>query len=132
MTILYALEEWLGANRDEKLRLSLEVSMAAFIKTDFGAEAEAQERAFSAYRGKRVDFLLIDAGGLPRLAVEYNGTGHELSDDAEDRMRVKRRVLERVGVQLLELPAKTTKAEVKRRVDAMLKVSTSTPLEAVP
>lgn len=132
VTILYALEEWLGANRDEKLRLSFEVSMAAFIKTDFGAEAEAQERAFSAYRGKRVDFLLIDAGGLPRLAVEYNGTGHELSDDAEDRMRVKRRVLERVGVPLLELPAKTTKAEVKRRVDAMLKVSTSTPLEAVP
>lgn len=132
VTILYALEEWLEANFEKKWRLSFEVSMAAFIKTDYGADAKAQERAFSAYRGKRVDFLLIDASGLPMLAVEYNGTGHDLSDDAEDRMKVKRRVLERVGLPLLEIPAKTTKAEVKRRVDAMLKVSKSVSLEAVP
>ncbi|MET4682588.1 DUF2726 domain-containing protein [Brevundimonas faecalis] len=134
--VLYALEEWLEAKcrsegRNKRWRLAFEVSMAAFVRTDFGADAEVQERAFSAYRGKRVDFLLIDANGLPMLAVEYNGTGHDLSDDAEDRMKVKRRVLERVGVPLLEIPARTTKAEMKRMVDDMLKVSAAAPLETV-
>lgn len=137
-TVLYALEDWLWAKfkseeagKNKRWRLAFEVSMAAFIKTDIEAEPDVQDRAFSAYRGKRVDFLLVDASGRPKLAVEYNGTGHDLSDDAEDRMKVKRRVLERAGVPLLEIPARTTKSEVKRMVDDVLKVSAAAPLEAV-
>lgn len=119
VTVLYVLENLIRTERKE-WKLSFEVSMAAFVKTNYGADSRAQDRAFSAYSGKRVDFLLIDGKGFPKLAVEYNGTGHDLSDDAEDRMKVKRRVLERVGVPLLEIPAKTSKADMRRMVVDML------------
>lgn len=117
-TALYVLQDWIDTEKNG-WRLAFEVSMGAFIKTAPRKDKWISDRTFSSYSSKRVDFLLIDAQGVPKLVVEYNGTGHDLSGDAADRMKVKRRVLERVGLPLLEIPAKTPKAEIKRMIAAV-------------
>lgn len=113
--VLYVLQNWIDS-KDNGWRMAFEVSMGAFIKTSSKENKWLSDRAFGSYSGKRVDFLLIDAQGVPKLAVEYHGTGHDLSEDADDRMKVKRRVLERVGLPLVEIPARTTRAEMKRMI----------------
>lgn len=124
--VLYALDEWIAAQRPD-WRLAFEVSMGAFIKTSFDPEDRMQNAAFSSYNSKRVDFLLIDRFGHPVLVVEYHGTGHGLSDDAWDRMEVKRLALARAGIPLVEVPAKASKAEIVRMVDERLSAATAPP-----
>jgi hypothetical protein len=101
-----------GAGQPSACGVSFEVGMGAFIKTAYDPKDRQQKAAFSSYNSKRIDFLLIDKGGKPMLAVEYHGTGHDLSNDASDRMEVKRLALRRAGVALLEIPAKATKADM--------------------
>lgn len=109
--VLYALDKWITVNRPD-WRISFEVAMGAFIKTSYDSPDQIQKAAFSSYNSKRVDFLLIDKFGHPKLAVEYHGTGHDLSEDASNRMKVKRLVLNRVGIPLLEIPAKISRSEI--------------------
>ncbi|MET3600646.1 hypothetical protein ABID12_002596 [Martelella mangrovi] len=124
--VLYALDEWIDTHQPY-WRMAFEVSMGAFIKTSsYDPDDRMQKAAFSSYNSKRVDFLLIDRFGQPVLAVEYHGTGHDMSDDAPDRMEVKRLALERAGIPLVEVPAKATKAEIVRMVDQ--KLTTDAPL----
>ncbi|WP_148640096.1 DUF2726 domain-containing protein [Aureimonas sp. AU20] len=111
--VLYALDEWVRDQRPD-WRLSFEVAMGAFVKTAYDPSDRRLRAAFSSFNSKRVDFLLIDRFGQPRLVVEYHGTGHDLSEDAADRMAVKRLVLERVGIPLVEVPAGAGKAEILR------------------
>lgn len=113
--VLYALDEWIVAHRPD-WRMAFEVSMGAFIKTSYDPEDRMQKAAFSSYNSKRVDFLLIDRFGQPMLVVEYHGTGHDLSDDAPDRMEVKRLALARAGIPLVEIPAKASKSDIVRMV----------------
>lgn len=101
--ILYIIEEWIKRFQP-RWRVAFEVSMGSFIKTDYKPEDPLYKRAFNSYSGKRVDFLLIDRFGKPVLVVEYHGSGHYLSDDAEERMEVKRLVLQKVQIPLLEIP----------------------------
>ncbi|HEY9233922.1 MULTISPECIES: DUF2726 domain-containing protein [Phenylobacterium] len=110
--VLYALDEWIAANQPD-WRMSFEVSMGAFIKTAaYDPDDRVLQAAFSSYNSKRVDFLLIDRFGQPMLAVEYHGTGHDLSNDAPGRMEVKRLALSRAGIPLVEIPAKAAKAKI--------------------
>lgn len=113
--VLYVLDEWIVANRPD-WRISFEISMGAFIKTSYDPEDRIQKAAFSSYNSKRIDFLLIDRFGQPMLAVEYHGTGHDLSDDAPDRMEVKRLALQRAGIPLVEIHAKASKSDILRMV----------------
>jgi hypothetical protein len=113
--VLYALEAWIASNRPG-WRVSFEVSMGAFIKTTYDPEERQQNAAFRSYNSKRVDFLLIDKKGQPMLAVEYHGTGHDLSRDAADRMEVKRLALGRAGIALLEIPARATRKDMQRLI----------------
>jgi|GEM_PF-2669786 len=122
--VLYALEEWVRVNQP-KWRISFEVGMGAFIRTTHSSDERVQKAAFSSCNSKRVDFLLIDPFGQPVLAVEYHGSGHSLSSDAEDRMRVKRLVLERVGIPLVEVPANAGRADVLHMVDAVFAARSS-------
>lgn len=123
--VLYALEEWIKANRSG-WRLSFEVGLGAFIKTNDGQDELSVQQAFSSYNSKRVDFLLIDNYGAPMLAVEYHGSGHYLSDDAEARMQVKRLALSRAGIPLVEIPAKTSRPEILQMISACFAVSAPT------
>ncbi|GGD94849.1 hypothetical protein GCM10011390_12000 [Aureimonas endophytica] len=109
--VLYALEDWIGDHRPD-WRLSFEVAMGAFVKTASESDDRLGRAAFSSYNSKRVDFLLVDGQGYPRLVVEYHGTGHDLSGDAEDRMAVKRLALQRAGIPLAEIPATATRTEI--------------------
>lgn len=119
VTVLYALDDWIK-HHQPAWRMSFEVGMGAFIKTRYGSDDQGQKAAFSSYNSKRVDFLLIDEKGFPKLAVEYHGSGHDLSDDAADRMNVKRLALSRVGIPLVEVPERTDKQSIKRMVTEAL------------
>lgn len=109
--VLYTLDEWVRSNQPT-WRVSFEVGMGAFIKTPYEPENRISASAFSSYNSKRVDFLVVDNCGFPKLAVEYHGTGHDLSGDATDRMNVKRLALERARIPLIEIPANTSKAGI--------------------
>ena len=89
--------------RRSRYRLLAEVSMGAFIRTakDQGT-AQQRKRAYSAYGSKRVDFLVIDPFGRPALAVEYHGSGHA-QGNAPARDAVKKRVLQKANIELLEI-----------------------------
>ena len=117
--VLYALENWIRAS-GSGWRVAFEVSMGAFIRTAFDQKDEMQKAAFSSYNSKRVDFLLIDKKGAPRLVVEYHGSGHDLSDDASARMEVKRLALERAGIPLVEIPAGMQRADILSMVEQAL------------
>jgi hypothetical protein len=119
--VLYALDDWIQANQ-RKWRFGFEVSMGAFIQVD--SKDKAGRDAFHSYNSKRVDFLLIDRYGQPALVIEYHGSGHNRSDDAKGRMAVKRLVLERAGIPLLEVAEKTAKADILHAISERLGTAT--------
>ena len=65
---------------------------------------EARDLAFRSINSKRLDFLLVDAYGMPVLAVEYQGHGH-FSDRTFMHDAVKREALRKAGIRFLEIPA---------------------------
>jgi hypothetical protein len=57
------------------------------------------ENAFRAVNGKRVDMLILDRGGWPVLAIEYQGEGHY--DGTSDlRDAIKKTALTKAGIRL--------------------------------
>lgn len=125
--VLYAIDEWIKDMQPD-WRFAFEVAMGGFIKTPYAPDDPRQKRAFSSYSGKRVDFLLIDRYGLPILVIEYHGTGHDLSGDADDRMAVKRLALQKAGIPLLEIPEKMARLQIMAAISevagAALRVKT--------
>ncbi len=94
-------------NRGTRYRLLAEVSMGAFIKTsEHHGTAAQRKRAYSTFGSKRVDFLIIDPYGRPALVVEYHGSGHDRAKSVA-RDTVKKRALQKAGVELLEVYAHT-------------------------
>jgi hypothetical protein len=86
-------------------RVFAEVSLGAFVTTE---GTEGQKRAgwlaWMAINSKRVDFLIIDTFGHPAAAVEYHGSGHHREGArAAARDTVKRRALEKAGIELVEI-----------------------------
>lgn len=124
-SILYAIEDWLKVQKEKdphfKWRLGFEVGLGAFIKTaKYDREDENMKRAFKSYNSKRVDFLLIDNRGNPKLAIEYNGSGHYMSADAVERMNVKSMALDRAGIPLLEIPKNMSRTEILNSISGAL------------
>lgn len=115
----YYLNEWIQANQ-LKWYVSFEVSMGAFIRTSGVEEAELKKLAFSSYNSKRVDFLLIDHYGSPRGVIEYHGSGHYLSQSANERMQVKKLVLENANIPLIEIPEQLDKQAFFERLQVLL------------
>lgn len=99
-----------------RYRLLAEVAMGSFVGTSGGIGSQkAQDRAFASFNSKRVDFLVIDAFGEPRLVIEYQGSGH-YQNDAVERDAVKRLALKQAGIPLLEIHEGATPAEVANKV----------------
>ena len=93
---LYLIERAL-AEAEGGHRVFAEVSLGAFLAT-------SDRLAWMVVNSKRVDFLVIDAGGFPVLAVEYHGSGHEIDGaGAAARDAIKRTALRSAGVELLEV-----------------------------
>ncbi|OUI78963.1 hypothetical protein HK18_06160 [Commensalibacter intestini] len=115
----YYLNEWIQRNQ-LNWYVSFEVSMGAFIRTTGRVNTVLQKLAFRSYNSKRVDFLLIDYYGSPRGVIEYHGSGHYLSQSANERMQVKMMVLQKVGIPLIEIPEQLDKQEFFERLQVLL------------
>lgn len=76
---------------------------------------EARDLAFRSINSKRLDFLVIDAYGMPVLAVEYQGHGH-FRDTTFMRDAVKREALRKAGIGLLEVPAVFDAEDLERDI----------------
>ncbi len=74
-----------------------------FAQTSLGEILKSSDHdAFHSINSKRADILVIDAGGWPVLAVEYQDDGHYQSAPAA-RDAVKKDVLRKAGVRHLEV-----------------------------
>jgi hypothetical protein len=60
------------------------------------------EKGFRAVNGKRVDMLIVDRGGWPILAIEYQGEGH-YNDTSGLRDAIKKTALTKAGIGYLEI-----------------------------
>jgi Protein of unknown function (DUF2726) len=75
----------------------------AFAQTSLGEILDSSnEDAFFAINAKRVDILVVDYGGWPVLAIEYQGAGH-YQGTAIARDTVKVTALNNAGVGYLEI-----------------------------
>ena len=79
--------------------------MGAFVATEGPRDRkEIGQLAWRAISAKRLDFLIIDGRGFPAVAVEYHGTGHhQEGGQAAARDAVKRRALEKAGIEFVEI-----------------------------
>jgi Protein of unknown function (DUF2726) len=60
------------------------------------------DKGFRAVNGKRVDMLIVDRGGWPILAIEYQGEGH-YNDTSDLRDAIKKTALTKAGIGYLEI-----------------------------
>ncbi|MEP3297874.1 MAG: DUF2726 domain-containing protein [Litoreibacter sp.] len=107
--VFSAIEGYLP-KRTKRYRLLAEVSMGAFIKTDRSSGNQKQQgRVYSSYGSKRVEFLIIDALGKPAVAIEYHGGETRYRNNGVARDAIKKRVLQKAGIELLEVHRETEK-----------------------
>ena len=77
------------------------------------------ENAFRSINSKRVDILIVDQGGWPVVAVEYQGSGH-YQGTAAARDAVKKEALRKAGVRYVELSASDDAEQIRSRVREQL------------
>lgn len=83
--------------------ISIRRGYRAFAQTSLGEILNSSNKdAFFAINAKRVDILVVDHGGWPVLAIEYEGAGHyQGTAIARDTMKVM--ALNNAGVGYLEI-----------------------------
>ncbi|HXF55975.1 MAG TPA: DUF2726 domain-containing protein, partial [Hyphomicrobiaceae bacterium] len=87
-----------------------------FAQTSMGEMLRSPSRsAFRSINSKRIDILVVDAGGWPLLAVEFQHEGHD-QGDAAGRDAVKREALRKAGVPYLEICATDADELIRSRV----------------
>jgi hypothetical protein len=87
-----------------------------FAQTSLGEILQSPSRsAFLSINGKRVDILVVDSGGWPVLAVEFQGEGH-YQGDAAARDAVKREALRKAGVPYIEVFPTDSDDQIRSRV----------------
>ena len=91
-----------------------------FAQTCLGEILKSSDQnAFHSINSKRADILVIDAGGWPVLAVEYQGQGH-YQNTAMTRDAIKKEALRRAGVRYLEVYPADSDEEIRSRVRGQL------------
>lgn len=100
----HELEALMPQHFPARTRLLSQVSLDEILYTD-------SRRDWYTISGKRVDFLIVDAGFQPLCAIEYQGAGHHGRDrgsarNARHRDWQKRRALRLADVPLIEVPAR--------------------------
>ena len=76
--------------------------------------------AFHAINAKRVDMLIVDEDFMPLHAVEFQGTGHHLSNETAARDAVKKEALRRAGIGYVEVVSGDTPAQVRETVKRLV------------
>jgi hypothetical protein len=84
-----------------------------FAQTSLGEIlASPDEQAYHSINSKRVDILVVDQGGWPVLAVEFQGQAH-YQGTAALRDAVKKEALVKAGVGYVEVFARDTVDEIR-------------------
>jgi len=87
-----------------------------FAQTNLGEILTSPSRdAFASINSKRVDILIVDSGGWPVAAIEYQGTGH-YQGTAAARDAVKKEALRKAGIRYLEVCAGDLPEQVRTRL----------------
>jgi len=98
-----------------------------FAQTSLGEILKSPDQnAFHSINSKRADILVIDGGGWPVLAVEYQGDGH-YRGAAAARDAVKKEALRKAGVQHLEVHPADSDDEIRSRARRQLGWKTAPP-----
>jgi hypothetical protein len=99
--VLKIIENTISLRHSFRYRVFPEISLGAFLATEPGGELN--DEAWRSINPKRADFLIVDPYGHPVFVLEYHGTGHHLGENSDDRFSVKRKALEKAGVELVEV-----------------------------
>lgn len=75
--------------------------------------------AFHSINSKRADILVVDRGGWPILAVEYQGSGH-YQGTAAARDAIKKEALRKAGVRYVEVYEADSDDQIRSRVREQL------------
>jgi hypothetical protein len=87
-----------------------------FAQTSLGEVlASGSENGFRSINSKRVDILIVDGGGWPILAVEYQGGGH-FQGNAAARDAVKKEALRKAGIRYVEVYEGDDPQQIRLRV----------------
>lgn len=107
-------------------------SYRLFAQTSLGEILQSKdESAFYSINSKRVDVLVVDRGGWPALAIEYQGKGH-FKGTAAARDAIKKEALRKAGVRYLEVLPDDTDEQIQRRVREHLGLDTVDPTVSTP
>jgi hypothetical protein len=91
-----------------------------FAQTSLGEILSSPDNhAFHSINSKRVDILIVNKGGWPALAVEYQGNGH-YQGTAAARDAIKKEALRKAGVQYVEISADHTAEQIRSRIRELL------------
>jgi Protein of unknown function (DUF2726) len=91
-----------------------------FAQTSLGEVLRSpDENAFHSINSKRVDILIVDQGGWPVAAVEYQGDGH-YQGTAAARDAVKKEALRKAGIRYVEITATDRSEQIRSRVREQL------------
>lgn len=100
-------------------RVMAQTSLGEVIKPRSAMRSD-EELAFRSINSKRLDFLVIDRAGWPVLAVEYQGSGHNISDKAFMRDAVKKEAVRKARIRFLEITDGYDAADEERRIHSAL------------
>jgi hypothetical protein len=82
-----------------------------------GFRSVVNNNGFRSINSKRVDILIIDQGGWPVVAVEYQGEGH-YQGTAAARDAVKKEALRKAGVRYVEVFPGDSAEQIRSRARA--------------
>lgn len=92
----------------------------AFAQTSLGEIlASPSSDAFRSVNSKRVDILIVDRGGWPLVAFEYQGNGH-YQGTAAGRDAVKKEALRKAGVRYIEVSPSDSREKIQSIVREQL------------
>jgi hypothetical protein len=75
--------------------------------------------AFHSINSKRVDILIVDSGGWPVAAIEYQGGGH-YQGTAAGRDAIKKEALRKAGIRYIEVSESDSGEQIRYRVREQL------------
>ncbi|MGH6829656.1 MAG: DUF2726 domain-containing protein, partial [Methylocella sp.] len=102
-----------------------------FAQTSLGEILQsASSDAFRSINCKRVDILVVDQGGRPVLAIEYQGSGH-YQGTAAARDAIKKEALRKAGVRYIEVSATDSDDQIRSRVREQLGWKTAASMNCV-
>jgi hypothetical protein len=98
-----------------------------FAQTSLGEVlTSSNSNAFHSINSKRVDILIVDRGGWPVAAVEYQGSGH-YQGTAAGRDAVKKEALRKAGVRYIEVFESDGEEQIRYRVREQLGWNAAAP-----